>query len=293
MLNMGIFTQPFMIHAWISGTMVAVLSAFVGFFVVIRNSSFAAHALPEAGFAGGAGAVLLGINPVYGLAAFSVGGALLIGCLEKRGRNDVVTALILSAALGTGALFLGLSNNYASGAYALLFGQIVGVGSDQLRGIAAGTAVCLAGLAFLYRPLMLCTVSREIAQAQGVPVRLIEIAFLAIVGVAASVMVPVVGALLCFSLLICPTAASIYLSANPARVMKFSLLFSVLILWLSIFFAYLTGWPVGFFVSLLGALLYGATRTLSQFVSKGDIKHDSSRPGHSFDRISGYPEKRL
>lgn len=263
MLDAGLFTQPFMIHAWVSGTIVAVLSAFVGFFVVVRSASFAAHALPEAGFAGGAGAVLLGVSPVYGLAAFAVGGALLIGYLEKRGRSDAVTALTLTGALGTGALFLGLSNNYASGAYALLFGQIVGVDAGQLTGTAAGAALCLAGIAFLYRPLLLTTVSGDIAQARGVPARLIEIAFLVLIGIAASVMVPVVGALLCFSLLICPTAACVYLSGNPGKVMALSLLFSLLIVWGAIFFAYATGWPVGFFVAVLGALLYGIARAAS------------------------------
>jgi zinc/manganese transport system permease protein len=263
MLDAGLFTQPFMMHAWISGTIVAVLSAFVGFFVVVRSTSFAAHALPEAGFAGGAGAVLLGVNPVYGLAAFAVGGALFIGYLEKRGRSDAVTALILTAALGTGALFLSLSNNYASGAYTLLFGQIVGVDSGQLVSTAVGAVLCLSGIVFLYRPLLLSTVSGDVAQARGVSVRLIEIAFLVLVGIAASVMVPVVGALLCFSLLICPTAASIYLSATPTKVMGLSLVFSLLIVWQSIFFAYVTGLPIGFFVAMMGALLYGIARVIS------------------------------
>lgn len=264
MPDAGLFTQPFMIHAWISATIVAVLSAFVGFFVVVRSASFAAHALPEAGFAGGAGAVLFGISPVYGLAVFAAGGALLIGYLEKRGRSDAVTALTLTGALGTGALFLGLSNNYASGAYVLLFGQIVGVDSGQLAGTAVGAALCLAGIAFLYRPLLLTTVSGDIAQARGVSVRFIDIAFLCLIGIAASVMVPVVGALLCFSLLICPTAACVYLSSNPGKVMRLSLLFSLLIVWSAIFLAYVTGWPVGFFVAMMGALLYGVARAVSR-----------------------------
>lgn len=264
MLDTGVFTQPFMVHAWICGTIVALLSAFVGFFVVIRSSAFAAHALPEVGFAGGAGAVLLGVNPIYGLTAFSVGGALLIGYLEKRGHKEVITALILTAALGTGALFLGLSNNYASGAYALLFGQIVGIDSAQVKSTVLVTALCLAGLAFLYRPLLLSTVSSEIAESRGVPVRLVGIAFLAVIGVAASVMVPVVGALLCFSLLICPAAAAAYLARNPGKVMRLSLLFALLIVWSSILFAYRTGWPVGFFVSLSGTLLYGIARAASR-----------------------------
>lgn len=268
MLDLELFMQPFMVHAWISGTIVAVLSSFVGFFVVVRGASFAAHALPEAGFAGGAGAVLLSINPVYGLAAFAVGGALLIGYLEKQGRKDAVTALTLTSALGTGALFLSLSNNYASGAYALLFGQILGVDTNQLLTTSIGAALCLAGILFLYRPLLLSTVSMEIAQSRGVPVRLLEWVFLLLIGISASVMVPVVGALLCFSLLICPTAACVYLVASPGKVLSLSLLFSVLIVWGSITLAYITGWPIGFFVAMMGVSLYGIARCTKQLRNK-------------------------
>jgi zinc/manganese transport system permease protein len=268
MLDAGIITQSFMIHAWIGGTIVAVLSAFIGFFVVLRGSSFAAHALPQAGFAGGAGAVLLNINPVYGLAAFAVGGALLIGYLGRKERNDVITALTLVTALGTGALFLGLTNRYATGAYALLFGQIVGVSSGQVVDTAVLGLVCLLCLAILYRPLLLASVSREIAEARGVPVRLLEILFLVIVGLASAVIVPVVGALLCFSLLIGPNAASIYLTSRPGKVMVLSLAFSLVNIWASIVFAYVTGWPIGFFVSMIGALLYAFARAFHYFRAK-------------------------
>ncbi|MDR3544019.1 MAG: metal ABC transporter permease [Desulfosporosinus sp.] len=265
MLDAGIFTQSFMIHAWIGGTIVAILSAFIGFFVVIRGSSFAAHTLPQAGFAGGAGAVLLNINPLYGLAAFAVGGALLIGYLGNKERDDVVTALTLVTTLGTGALFLGLTNKYATGAYALLFGQIVGVSSDQVVATAVFGVVCLLCLAFLYRPLLLASVSREIAEDRGVSVRLLEICFLVIVGLAAAIIVPVVGALLCFSLLIGPNAASVYLTNSPGKAMALSLLFSLVNIWISIVLAYISGWPIGFFVSMTGALLYACARTVHYF----------------------------
>lgn len=260
MFDTGLFTLPFMAHAWESGTIVAVLSAFTGFFIVLRKSSFAAHALPEAGFAGGAGAVLLCVNPVYGLAAFAMVGALLVGCLEKRGRGDTVTALMLTAALGTGALFLTFADKYASGAYALLFGQIVGVSSSQVLAVAAIAIVCIVCLMLMYRPLLLSSVSEEIARAKGLPARALNIAFLVIVGLAASAIVPIVGALLCFSLLVCPTAAAMLFSLNPRGALLLSLIFSLLDIWFSIALGYYTGLPVGFFVSVIGAALYAGAR---------------------------------
>ncbi|HUW64558.1 MAG TPA: metal ABC transporter permease [Spirochaetia bacterium] len=275
MLNSGLFTETFMVHAWISGTMVAILSAFVGFFVVIRGSAFVAHALPKAGFAGAAGAVLLGVNPLYGLSLFAVGGALLIGWIGKRERNDVITALTLVAALGTGALFLALTNGYASGAYALLFGQIVGVSAPQVADTAVLGFVCLLGIAFLYRPLLLASISQEIAQSRGVPVRLVEMAFLVVVGLAAAITVPVVGALLCFSLLIGPTAASSYLTCHPGKALVLALLFSLVTVWTSLVLAFFSGWPIGFFVSIIVGLLYICSRAVGFRYSGGNrlVRH--------------------
>jgi len=260
MANLGLFTDTFMIHAWISGTIVAILCSLVGFFVVIRGDSFASHALPQAGFSGGAGAILLNINPIYGLSVFVIGAALIIGFFSEKERNDIMTALCLVAILGTGSLFLGLTNKYAAGAYALLFGQIVGVSSDQVVQTALLGVICILGITFLFRPLLLVSISKDIARSRGIPVRLIEMLFMVVLGLVAAVTVPIVGALLCFSLLIVPTAASAYISSDPKKVIILSLVFSIVSVWLSLILAYFSNWPIGFFVSVIGGIIYFISR---------------------------------
>jgi len=261
MFDSGLFTAPFMVHAWLSASMAAVLCAFTGFFVVLRGSAFAAHALPKAGFAGAAGAVLLGVNPVWGLMVFAGGGALTMGWLGRRERGDVVTALVLVAALGTGVLFLSLTNRYATGAYALLFGQIVGVSAGQVWLTAILGFVCLLAVAVLYRPLLLASVSREVAESRGIPVGLVEMAFLFVLGLVAAVTVPIVGALLCFALLVGPAAASGYLTCHPGKAVALSVVFCLVAVWVSLILAFFSGWPVGFFVAVSVGLLYMGART--------------------------------
>ena len=73
----------FLMNTWIAGTIVAVIAGVVGFFAVLRGSTFAAHAIPNGAFAGAAGASLLGISTLTGLAVFSVAGALGIGALGR------------------------------------------------------------------------------------------------------------------------------------------------------------------------------------------------------------------
>src|SRR5207302_10943441 len=67
-----LFRYAFMQHAFEAGTIVALSAGVIGYFVVLRGLSFAAHALSHIGFAGATGAVLLGLPPIVGLLAFAM-----------------------------------------------------------------------------------------------------------------------------------------------------------------------------------------------------------------------------
>src|ERR1700742_4477527 len=125
----------FMMNTWIAGTIVAVIAGVVGFFAVLRGSTFAAHAIPNGAFAGAAGATLLGFSPLAGLGVFSVAGALRIAALSRRARSDVATALTLVMMLAVGALFVSWSTQYAQEAYSLLFGEVFGISAAEVAPI--------------------------------------------------------------------------------------------------------------------------------------------------------------
>jgi zinc/manganese transport system permease protein len=251
----------FMINAWTTATLVGVVAGVVGFFVVLRGSAFPAHAIPKGAFAGAAGASLLGISTLAGLAVFSLLGALGIGILGRRGRNDVVTALALVMMLALGAAFLSQTTQYEPEIYSLLFGEILGVSTGQILPIAALGLVCIAAIAVLYRPLMLTSIVPEIAAAKGVRGYRTEIAFLIIVALATTMTGPVVGALLIFSLMIGPPAAARSLTSRPGLAMALSVVIALITVWAAIAASYLYNWPVGFFVGALAALSYGAGRS--------------------------------
>ena len=88
-------------NAVIVGTIAAVTSALVGYFVVLRAQAFAGEALTDICFAGSAGAALAGFNPLLGMLAFSLTGALGLGLLSNRARGrDVEIGMALSMATG-------------------------------------------------------------------------------------------------------------------------------------------------------------------------------------------------
>jgi zinc/manganese transport system permease protein len=250
----------FMANAWEIGTIVAIVAGVVGFFVVLRGAAFAAHAIPNGAFAGAAGANLIGINPLIGLGVVSVGAALGIGKLGRRGRADAVTALALVMMLALGAAFLSQTTEYEPQIFSLLFGEILGVSSGEIWPVAILGLVCVTAVGVFYRRLMLTSIVPEIAEAKGIGPHRVEIIFLLIVACATTMTVPVVGALLIFTLMIGPPAAARCFTDRPGLAVLGSVLIALFTIWMAIASAYETDWPVGFFVGAFSATWYGIGR---------------------------------
>lgn len=255
----GLFTG-FMANTWAEASIMAVVAGAVGFFVVLRGATFAAHAIPQGAFTGAAGAALVGAGTLVGVGAFSLLGVVTIARWGRRGHHDVVTALSLVSLLGLGALFLSMSTEYSEQTFSLLFGEPLAVSASDILPTAAIGAACLGLVVLLYRRLVLSTVAPELAAAQGTRPQHVELWFLLAVGAATTMALPVVGALLVFSLMIGPPAAARYFTNSPVGAMALSSALALLTVWLAIAASFWSNWPVGFFVGSLGAAWYVAGR---------------------------------
>jgi len=257
----GLFTYAFMVNAWLAGTAIAIAAALVGFFVVLRGQSFMAHAIPQSAFAGAAAAVLLGLNPLAGMAVGS--GAIALGiALLGRGRGEgIATAMVLVLGLGMGNLFLTMAGVYAPEVFGLLFGQLVGISAAEVREIAVLALVLLGAFAFAARPLLFASAMPQTAAARGRSPAAMRIVFALLVALTATLTVPVVGALLAFSLMVAPAAAAAQVARSPAAAMAAGVAIALLSVWMSIVIAYDTNLPIGFVVSAVCALGYVTART--------------------------------
>ena len=251
----------FVQNALLAGVLVAEVAGLVSRFVVARGMSFAVHALAEVGFTGSVGALLLGLSPVLGLLSGSLVTAVVIGALGLRIRErDAVVGLVMAFGLGLGVLFLSLYSRYATEAIALLFGAITAVSRTDLMLLVAVAAVTIVGVGAMYRPLTFATVDPVVAEARGVPVRLISILFLMLLAAAVAEAVQVVGVLLILTLLITPGATAERLTARPGLAMAVSVAVALLATVGGILMALVTGAPVSFYVTTIAFVCYIAVR---------------------------------
>lgn len=263
-----LFAYHFMQNAFLAGTLIALIAGAVGYFMVLRGQSFAGHTLANVGFAGAAGAVLIGWSPVVGLLVFCIGTAIGISLLGGRYTQTqlgqgIAIGTIQTFALSLGLLFVKLSSSSnAAGIYAILFGAVLGISDRDVNLIALTTVVTLAGLVAIGRPLLFASVDPDVAEARGVPVRLLDNAFLILLAFAVAQAVQVVGVLLIFALLVTPAAIAQQLTARPSIAVGLSMLLALLFTWSGLAVAYFTPYPVGFFITSFAFGAYGLVRLL-------------------------------
>ncbi len=261
-------TAPFMQHAFLAGTLIAAACGAVGYFVVLRSQVFSGDALSHVAFTGALAALAFGVDPRVGLFVATVAVGAGMGVLGQRGRpDDVVIGNVFTWVLGLGVLFMTIyaeSSRSASGtkSVSVLFGSIFGLSAnDAYVAAAVGLAVCLAVLV-LARPLLFASADAAVADARGVPVRALGIAFLALVGVCAAEATQAVGALLLVGLLAAPAGAARRLTVKPWRGLAFSSGLAVLVVWVGLVVSYLDGsLPPSFSIMAAAAVCYLAAVT--------------------------------
>jgi zinc/manganese transport system permease protein len=279
----GFFTSSPVHVALLAGGVVALVSGVVGTFTVMRGQSYAGHALGDLSATGGAASFLAGISPLWGFAGTSVvaaGVMDMIGVRRPRGR-DLATGIVRGAGLGLAALFLYWDTTRTSTTGApitILFGSIFTIGSSMIPAIAVLSIVAVGIVAVLYRPLLLSSVSTDLAVVRGVPVRVAGALCLAAIALAVSLSAITIGAILSTALLVGPAAAALRLTSRPGLVLVWSALIGIAATWIGVLLAYDSyywpparqGWPVSFFVVVLIMLFY----LLAQVVG-GRIGRDS------------------
>ena len=238
------FEHPFLRYAFLAGTVIALASGLVGYFVVLRGQVFTGDALSHVAFTGALGALAIGIDLLLGLYLACIVIALAMAALGARGRaDDTVIGSVFAWILGLGALFLTIYTTSASGTDAtsgvdVLFGSIFGLSSSQAITdslVAFGVAVAIV---LIGRPLLFASIDDAVAGARRIPVRALGFVFLGLVGVTTAAATQAIGALLLLGLLAAPAGAAQLLTVRPFRAMWLSAGLAIVSMWAGLSMAY-------------------------------------------------------
>ncbi|KRN07691.1 ABC transporter permease [Liquorilactobacillus sucicola DSM 21376 = JCM 15457] len=247
-------------YAFIAGIFISLICGLMGTFVVARQTSFFTHTLSEIGFSGATFGIFIGISPLYGMIIFTLASAFFIGLSgERLSRREASISVFSGVFIGLGILFLSLSNKQANYATNILFGSIVGININNLYSLICLSIFILLIIAIFFRQLAYNSFDAIGSQYNQRFNTVISIIFLALLALTISITAQIIGSLLIFVLLTIPASAAKYFVHSLKKMIFLTTIFSLFGIWVGLYLAYLTDWPVSFFITVIEAIIYASS----------------------------------
>ncbi|MFD0704868.1 metal ABC transporter permease [Alloscardovia venturai] len=247
----------FVQRAFTAGILISIAAGIVGYFVITRKSTFAAHALAHIGLPGATGAALLGIPVLWGMGLFSVIGALIIGALGKKAsEREVATGTVLAFSTGLGLYFANMSAGASKQMQSILFGSVLTITSDQLVIFTTVDIVLCVVLLAIFRPLLFSSLDEEVARAKGLPVTALGVVFMVMMASVITVAVPTVGTLLIFALVITPADTAAMVTRSPLRAIVMTMIICLVSIWGGLIISTMFPMPPSFVIVTISTVIW-------------------------------------
>ncbi|MBR2555994.1 MAG: metal ABC transporter permease [Aeriscardovia sp.] len=260
-----ILGSMFMVRAMIAGVLISLSAGVIGYFVIARKSTFAAHAVAHIGIPGATGAVLLGLPVSLGMGVFALVGSLVIGILGKKAsKREVATGTILAFALGLGLMLARLSTAASQQLQSILFGSILTVTNSQLLTFLIFDVLLLIITAVIYRPLLFTSVDEQVAQAKGLHTQALNLVFMALLAGSVTIAVQAVGTLLIFALLVTPSASANAIARSPRSAILLSTVICFVSIMLGLLFSAMFPTPPSFAIVTVSTIIWGVTQVVTR-----------------------------
>ena len=204
------FSLDFVQRALWGGVLVAVLCAVAGTWVIVRGMAFLGEALAHGMLPGVALATVAGLPVLLGAAASAVVMSLGIGVLQRRAKlsYDTSIGLLFVGMLALGVIVISHAGSFATDATAILFGDILAVGTDDLVVLAIAAAIGVVAATLAHRALVAAAVDERVATVLGLKPRLAQTVLVGLVTLAVVASYQAVGSLLVVGLLVAPAVAA-------------------------------------------------------------------------------------
>jgi ABC-type Mn2+/Zn2+ transport system permease subunit len=235
-----ILAYAFMQRALVAAILVGLVCSVIGTYVVLKRLAFAGAGIAHSAFGGVALGYLLGLSPIGIAIPFSLGTAMAIGWVSRKGRipEDTAIGIFFASAMALGVLFIGLKEGYNVDLFGYLFGSILAVSLSDIwlilgLGIGVITIVLL-----LFKEFFFMSFDEEMAAVSGLPVQALYFILLGLVALTVIISVKLVGIILVEALLVIPAAAAFQLTRSFGRMMLIAVLVGVLSGVLGLFLSY-------------------------------------------------------
>ncbi len=226
---MEILSYHYMQRALLAGTLIGIVCAIIGTYVVLKGLSFIGAGIAHASFGGVALGFFLKVNPVLTAVIFCMGVAWCIGLVARKGRvkEDTAVGIFFASTMAFGILLIGLIKVYNVDLFGYLFGNILAINREDVWITMLLSAVVLLLVLLFFKELLFVTFDAEMAAVTGVPAARIYFLLISLIALTVVLSIRVVGIVLVSALIVTPAAAAYQLTEDFRRMMAISILVGV------------------------------------------------------------------
>lgn len=226
---LSIFDYKFMVHAFIVGTLIAIILPCIGLTVVLKRLSLMGETLSHASLAGVAIGLFIGIDPLLGsaLACVVAGFGIEFFRTRLKAYQEISTMIMLATAIGLTGIFTSfLSNTNSITSY--LFGSIVTVSKQELYLVCCIACIVLISYVILYDRLYLTAFDPFKSDLLGINRKAIDFIFMILTAITVAVSAKTIGSLIVSSLLVIPTTCAMQVTKSYKATLLVSIVFSII-----------------------------------------------------------------
>lgn len=253
-----ILQYDFMVRALIAGIIIGILAPSIGLFLVVRRYSLMSDTLAHVSLVGVAAAVIFNINPIIGALITSVVAGFGMELLRERKNiyGESVLAIFLSGSLALAVVLMSLARGLNINFLSYLFGSITTVSTEDVILIGGCGMVVLVSLMLLYNKFFLISYDEELARANGLPVRFLNIVLITIAAVTVSLAMRIVGILLVGALMVIPVVSAVQYGGSFRKIMMVSVMLALVSVVSGLFISFYLNLPSGGSIVLISLLLF-------------------------------------
>jgi zinc transport system permease protein len=222
--------DSFILHAWLAGIGISLMSAPVGCFIAWQRLVYFGDTVAHAALLGIVLALCFSASPLAGILMIAAAIALVVASLHDDTflPSDTLLGIIAHASLALGLVILSLSKSISLDVNGLLFGDILAVGSNDLLLIFAAALIVISVIGVMWKPLMRFVLHADIAQVEGANTKRMRLLLMSMIAMVVAISIKLVGILLITSLLILPAAAARLLARSPNQMVFLAVILSIL-----------------------------------------------------------------
>ncbi len=239
-------------------TVAGALCGLIGCYVVLRSMSYIGHGLSHAIFGGFAASSLIGVNVFLGAGVWGLASALLIGGITRRRPvgSDAAIGVVTTASFALGLALIQVFGSGGRSADAALFGNVLGVTTDDVVVILLVSAVSALVIFFGYRRLLFVTFDPDVAAVSGINVALVDGVLMVLLAAAILATMNVMGVTLIAAALIIPAVVARLLTTSFATMLWLATLVGAITGFVGMNASYHLDIASGPVIVLVGAMIF-------------------------------------